>query len=103
MNAHPSKASKGLWCAAGLKLFLSLLLFTVLNPSCPDGCFCGDYHQSYVYPTIVLFVGLCWLGLGYKYHKMANEPIVMNAVSDEPVDDTKGIGTSYGSLARDGY
>ena len=73
MASHPSAAAKGLFAMSALKILLSLLLFTVINPKCPQGCDCGNYSQSFFYPTIVLVIGLYWSLLGYKYHKIAKE------------------------------
>lgn len=65
-----------------IKVLLGILLFTVLAPTCPSGCYCGTYHPSYLYPTIVLLVGVAWALRGKRYHDMAAAQTENTAVPD---------------------
>ena len=73
--ATPSHGWKFFWTLSGIKLLLGILLFTAFNPTCPSGCYCGSYHPSYVYPSIVLVVGMLWALRGKKYYDLGNQVI----------------------------
>ena len=63
-NENPGKGSKILWAFSAFKLLLGILLFTVLNPKCPDGCSCGSYTGLYYYPSVVVLISAYWAALG---------------------------------------
>ena len=72
-NENPGTGSKILWFFSAIKLLLGILLFTVLNPKCPDGCSCGSYTGLYYYPSVVVLISAYWAALGYKYHKLQHQ------------------------------
>jgi len=73
MDEHPRAASYGFFASSFVKILLAILLFTVLHPTCPTNCICGDLSQTYVYPSIVLVIGALWAAYGYKYYKKSQE------------------------------
>jgi hypothetical protein len=73
--ATPSHGWKFFWTLSAIKLLLGILLFTAFTPTCPSGCNCGSYHPSYVYPSIVLVVGVLWALRGKKYYDLGNQGI----------------------------
>lgn len=86
---HPGRGSKILGCFALFKLMLGILLFTVLNPICPEGCSCGSHTKNYLYPTVVILISIYWAYLGYKYnrqHQQQQQQQVLCA-SNCPTDD----------------
>ena len=62
-----------LWFFSAIKLLLGILLFTVLNPKCPDGCSCGSYTGLYYYPSVVVLISAYWAAIGYKYHTLQQQ------------------------------
>jgi len=72
-NENPGKGSKILWAFSAFKLLLGILLFTVLNPKCPDGCSCGSYTGLYYYPSVVVLISAYWAAIGYKYHTLQQQ------------------------------
>jgi uncharacterized membrane protein YqjE len=79
---------------ASIKMLLGILLLTVLWPSCPVGCgeggnggsFCQVDTHYYLYPSIVVAVGLSWMLRGYRYYKIHQaQQEAANDVSRSPV------------------
>jgi hypothetical protein len=72
---------------ASIKLLFGILLLTVFWPSCPMGCgegtggggggggFCQVDTHFYLYPAIVMAVGLNWMFRGYKYYKKMKDQV----------------------------
>lgn len=69
---HPKFAWKLYFGLSGVKLIIGLLLFTAFTPKCPTDCgaYCGTYHPSYVYPSIVMVIGLLWARRGKKFYDL---------------------------------
>jgi len=72
-NENPGTGSKVLWSFSAIKLLFGILLLTVLNPKCPDGCSCGSYTGIYYYPSVVVLISALWAAIGYKYHALQQQ------------------------------
>mmetsp|Transcript_2155 Transcript_2155/g.3400 ORF Transcript_2155/g.3400 Transcript_2155/m.3400 type:complete len:139 (-) Transcript_2155:645-1061(-) len=74
LKAHfqtaPNRGWKYFGSLSAIKIILGILLFTVFTPTCPAGCNCGSYQPTYVYPAIVLAVGIIWALRGKKYYEL---------------------------------
>jgi hypothetical protein len=75
---NPKYGYKYYFGIAGIKLLLGITLLMVPWPSCPYGCgenngggsFCQVDSFFYLYPILVLVIGLNWMFRGYQYYKM---------------------------------
>lgn len=69
---HPNFAWKLYFGLSRVKLIIGLLLFTAFTPECPTDCqaYCGTYHPSYVYPTIVMVIGLLWARRAENFYNL---------------------------------
>jgi hypothetical protein len=74
---NPRLGYRYYFCLASIKLLLGMSLLTVLWPSCPYGCgergggsFCNVNSHYYLYPYIVMAIGLTWMFRGYKYYRI---------------------------------
>lgn len=54
-----------------IKILLGILLLTILHPKCPDGCTCSGLLSSYVYPFIVVLIGILWMTRGFAFLNIA--------------------------------
>lgn len=77
--ANPSRASRLYAIAAVIKVTIGVLLLTAFSPTCPSGCYCGTYHPSYIYPLIVIFVGVVWAARSKKFYALSQQDPTVEA------------------------
>jgi len=82
------RAYQFIWTLAAVKILLALLLCTAFLPTCPTGCYCGNYSPSFVYPMIVFCVGVIWIRRGKQYYDLSLQetttpPVVMETAMVE--------------------
>lgn len=96
MVARPCFASRLYYGLSAFKILLGILLLTAFSPTCPAGCSCGVYHPSYMYPIVVLFLGLVWAKRAKKFADMyvddeAQQQQSAELVQDRPSPEHEGL------------
>lgn len=92
LTEHPKQAAIGLGVLGSIKVFLAIIVLSVLLPECPAGCQCRGYRFPHIYPITIMVIGILWMKRGYDYHKMAVSGVNGDANSNGDVEASRPAG-----------